>query len=41
MRLGQFTNATAERPWSGVITSTDDVVNLPIAGEAAGLDLPR
>ena len=41
MRLGQFSTAAAERPWCGVIVDGDTVVDLPAAGDAAGIDLPR
>ena len=41
MRLGQFSTSASERPWCGVIVDDDTVVDLPTAGDAAGIDLPR
>lgn len=40
MRLGQYTRIDAERPWAGVLND-DRVIDLPEAGVAAGIDLPR
>ncbi|WP_435176690.1 fumarylacetoacetate hydrolase family protein [Halorussus sp. AFM4] len=41
MRLGQFSTTDAEQPWCGAKTPAGDVVDLPRAGEAAGVTLPR
>jgi hypothetical protein len=41
MRLGQFSTSASERPWCGVIVDDDTVVDLPTAGAAAGIDVPR
>ena len=38
MRLGQFTTTDAEHSWTGAVTD-DGVVDLPKAGDAAGVDL--
>lgn len=40
MRLGQFTAAGDDAPWPGVITAAGDIVELPVAGERIGIDLP-
>lgn len=40
MQLGQYTTAETDRRFSGVRTD-DGIVNLPEAGNAAGLDIPR
>ena len=40
MRLGQYHTTDAERPWVGLTTADDAVVNLPQAGAAAGIDIP-
>jgi len=41
MRLGQFRETDTDREWCGVAISSDEVAALPLAGEAAGIDLPR
>ena len=41
MRLGQFSTDPTERPWCGAVVDGDTVVNLPEAGAAAGIDVPR
>lgn len=40
MRVGQFTAEADEAPWTGVVTPNEDVVNVHVAGSAAGFDLP-
>lgn len=39
MRLGQYRTADAELPWCGVSTDDGGVINLPEAGEAAGVSI--
>lgn len=41
MRLGQFSTAETEPLWCGARMDDDTVIDLPIAGEAAGIDVPR
>jgi len=41
MRLGQFSATAAEAPWCGAIVDDGTVIDLPMAGEAAGIDVPR
>jgi len=41
MRIGQFSETDARDAWCGVATESGDVVNLPEAGEAAGVSVPR
>jgi 2-keto-4-pentenoate hydratase/2-oxohepta-3-ene-1,7-dioic acid hydratase in catechol pathway len=41
MRLGQFGTSASERLWCGVVVDDDTVVDLPSAGNAAGIDVPR
>lgn len=41
MRLGQFSAAETEQPWCGAFIDEERVVNLPAAGEAAGIAIPR
>jgi len=41
MRLGQFSTTASARPWCGAIVDGDTVIDLPEAGDAAGVDLPR
>jgi 2-keto-4-pentenoate hydratase/2-oxohepta-3-ene-1,7-dioic acid hydratase in catechol pathway len=40
MRLGQFSEADDDRPWTGVV-SDDGVVEVAAAADAAGVDLPQ
>ncbi|AZH26732.1 fumarylacetoacetate hydrolase family protein [Haloplanus aerogenes] len=40
MRLGQFSTTASERPWCGAVMD-DTVIDLPAAGHAAGIDVPR
>ncbi len=40
MRLGQFTVADAEPPWTGIVREDETVVNVSEAGTAAGIPLP-
>ncbi|GAB6878156.1 hypothetical protein JCM17823_04300 [Halorubrum gandharaense] len=39
MRIGQFSGDDEESAWCGVRTENGDVVDLPTAGEAAGVDI--
>jgi len=42
MRLGRYTTTDTDRVWCGVSRDDDDtVVDLPTAGEAAGVDVPE
>jgi len=41
MRLGQFSTTASERPWCGAVVDDDTVIDLPAAGHAAGIDIPR
>lgn len=41
MRLGQFSSTASAAPWCGVLVDDDTVVNLPDAGDATGIDIPR
>lgn len=41
MRLGHYSTTMAEQHWCGVPISDDELVNLPEAGTAAGLDVAR
>jgi len=41
MRLGQYSTDDAADPWPGVRLDDESVVDLPRAGAAAGVDLPR
>ena len=40
MRLGRYTTTDTDRAWCGVARDDGTVVNLPAAGEAAGVDVP-
>ena len=40
MRIGQYETADGER-WCGVTTTDGKVIDLPAAGAAAGVDVPR
>jgi len=40
MRIGQFRDDDGSESWTGIARSDGTVVNLPAAGEAAGVDLP-
>jgi len=41
MRLGQYSTDDVADPWTGVRLDDETVVDLPRAGAAAGVDLPR
>ncbi len=41
MRVGQYETTEAEQPWCGVLRPDDTVIDLPTAGAAAGVDVPR
>jgi 2-keto-4-pentenoate hydratase/2-oxohepta-3-ene-1,7-dioic acid hydratase in catechol pathway len=41
MRLGQFSTGDAERPWVGAVVDDETVIDLPTAGAAAGVEVPR
>jgi len=41
MRLSQFSRRAAAQPWCGAIVDGDTVIDLPAAGDAAGVDIPR
>ncbi|MFC6826943.1 fumarylacetoacetate hydrolase family protein [Halopelagius fulvigenes] len=41
MRLGQYSTEDAEEAWTGIRLDDETVVNLPEAGAAAGVELPR
>jgi len=41
MRLGQYSGDDAADPWTGVRLDDETVVDLPRAGAAAGVDVPR
>lgn len=41
MRLGRFSETDTAQPWCGVVTPDGQVVDLPDAGAAAGIGLPR
>ncbi|MDJ1431037.1 fumarylacetoacetate hydrolase family protein [Halostagnicola sp. A-GB9-2] len=41
MRIGQYESANTNRPWCGVSTTDETVVNLSEAGAQAGLEIPR
>ncbi len=41
MRISQYETTETDHPWCGVTTTGGTVVNLPKAGAAAGVDLPR
>ena len=40
MRLGQFYDASTDRPWAGIIHNNETVINIEEAATAAGLSLP-
>jgi 2-keto-4-pentenoate hydratase/2-oxohepta-3-ene-1,7-dioic acid hydratase in catechol pathway len=40
MRLGQFSATASEPPWCGAVVD-DTVIDLPVAGDAAGVEIPR
>ena len=41
MRLGQFSTGEEERPWAGAVVDDETVIDLPAAGAAAGIEVPR
>ncbi len=41
MRIGQYESANTNRPWCGVSTTDETVINLSKAGAEAGLEIPR
>ena len=41
MRLGQFSTGEEERPWVGAVVDGETVIDLPAAGAAAGISIPR
>lgn len=40
MQIGQYSEESETPIWPGAITEDGDIVNLPVAGEAAGVDIP-
>jgi 2-keto-4-pentenoate hydratase/2-oxohepta-3-ene-1,7-dioic acid hydratase in catechol pathway len=40
MQLGQFTGPGDDAPWPGVVTPAGDIVELAVAGERLGIELP-
>lgn len=41
MRLGHFLDREDGDQWCGAVTTPDTIINLPAAGDAAGIDLPH
>jgi 2-keto-4-pentenoate hydratase/2-oxohepta-3-ene-1,7-dioic acid hydratase in catechol pathway len=41
MRLGQFSTTQSDHPWCGAHVDGNAVIDLPAAGEAAGIEIPR
>jgi 2-keto-4-pentenoate hydratase/2-oxohepta-3-ene-1,7-dioic acid hydratase in catechol pathway len=41
MRLGQFSATASEPSWCGAVVDDDTVIDLPAAGDAAGVEIPR
>ncbi len=41
MRIGHFSSNQTDKPWCGAHTPNGDVVDLHVAGEEAGIEIPR
>ena len=40
MRFGQYTTPTDDAAWTGAVRDDDTIVRLPVAGAAAGIEIP-